>query len=490
MNQNESDACDALCREKLFYFVWGAFKVLYPGQKFHPAKHMELLCYTLEQVVSNPGKNLLVTMPPRYAKTFIISICFVAWQMGKDPTTKFLVASYGEGLAADQADLFKKLVESAWYKRLFPSMKINPKRSRPTDIQTTQGGRRKAISAGGEATGFGADIVIIDDIIKAQDAQSDVERQNKKNYFDQTLLSRINNKKLGHVIANQQRFHEDDPAAYLLTKDFDELCLRAIAEDDERWVIDNQVWERKRGEALYPELEDLKTLENIKKRVTAPVFSAQYQQNPVNPGGNQISWNKISFYPKILPRTEYIWVVQTWDTACSANPDSDYSACATIGYTKAKKWHLLEIHRGQYEYTNLRQNADYMIQKWRPDRVIIERASTGISLVSDLNEMFPAGRQSSLYSMMIHSMSHSTDKETRVYLNKDWLEEGRILLPESASWLPDFRRELLAFPSGLHDDQVDALFLAFEYLETPRGKSFVNRDPLTGRTRTNRRRRY
>jgi len=490
MNMNSQKALDALCRQNLFLFVWGAFKQLYPDRTFHPALHMELLCFTLEQTLKSPGKNLLVTMPPRYAKSFIISICFVAWMMGNDPTTKFLVASYGEGLAAEHAEIFKKLVESEWYKRIFPKMRINHKKSRAMDIQTTMGGRRKAISSGGEATGFGADIIIIDDIIKAADAKSDVERQNKKDYFDQTLLSRLNDKKSGHIIANQQRFHEDDPAAYLLTKDFDELCLRAIAEDDEQWVIGDKIWERKRGEALYPELEDLETLQKIKKRITSSVFSAQYQQNPVDPGGNQIAWERISFCPALLPRTEYTWVVQTWDTACSGDPDSDYSACVTVGYTKSGKWHLLEVHRGQYEYTDLRRNASQMIQKWRPDRVIIEKASTGISLISDLNEMFQNGRQSSLHSMLIQSMSHSTDKETRVYINKGWLEEGQILLPENASWLQDFRRELLAFPKGVHDDQVDALFLAFEYLELPRGKDFVNRDPRTGRTRVGRRRRY
>lgn len=489
--KNNQNPTNALCRSYLFYFVWEAHKQLNPGTDFKDAWHIELLSYELQKTLQSPGRKLVVTCPPRYGKSFIMSICFIAWAMGHNPNLRFLVASYSESLADEHADTFKKLIESAWYKALFPKMRIDPKKSRAADMQSTKGGRRKAISRGGTATGFGADIIVIDDIIKAADATSPVERLKAQEYFEQTLFSRLNDKKKGQIVANQQRFHEDDPAAALIGKGFEHLCLRAIAEEDEAWELyDGKVHHRARGEALFPELEDIHELQKIKSMISPPVFSAQYQQNPVNPGGNRISWDQLQFYnPDSFPyaRHEYTCIVQSWDTASLAEPNSDYSACTTIGWHKTGKWHIIDVTRGRLTYDKLRERAFFLAQHYRPDRVVIEAAASGYALITDMRQRFCKGRPS-LSQMHIISYSPKIGKEERVFTRQHKLEDGTFLLPARAPWLADFRHELTAFPAGKNDDQVDSLIQAVDYLETGAGRALLNRDPVTLRPRSPHRR--
>jgi predicted phage terminase large subunit-like protein len=409
--------------------------------------------------------------------------------MGKNPELKVLVASYGDTLALEHAQAFKALVETEWYQAVFPAFKL--KSPKVANLTTTSRGFRKAISVNGAVTGLGADIIVIDDIIKAADARSEVEREHARDFLNEGLFSRLDKKDTGHIVAIQQRFHEDDPAAYMAQIGFNLLCLRAIAEEDEEWDIGGQIWHRRRNEPLFPELESLATLEAIRQRVTPAVFSAQYQQNPINPGGNQISWQQVGFYPAPYPRSEYIKVLQGWDTASTAEPTSDYSACATLGLHISGEWHVLDIHRARYTFFDLEEAAARMINRWSPQYVLIESANTGYALIDRLRQRFRIYRPSRK-AMHIHGMPALMGKSERFFARQEWLEKRRVLLPESSPWLSDFRHELLAFPSGRHDDQIDALFQLFEFLETPRGRAFMNRDPETGRSPGSRRlrRRY
>ncbi len=477
---------NALCRESLFHFTWKAYETLYPGKSFFEAKHIRLMCHTLTKMLEQPGRCELITLPPRYCKSFVVSICFVAWVMGKTPNLKVLVASYGDALALEHAQTFKALVETEWYQSVFPAFKF--KSPKVANLTTTARGFRKAISVNGAVTGLGADIIVIDDIIKAADARSDVERERARNFLNEGLFSRLDKKDTGHIVAIQQRFHEDDPAAYMAEIGFNLLCLRAIAEENEEWDLGDEIWQRKRNEPLFPQLEDIATLETIKSRITPAVFSAQYQQNPINPGGNQISWQQIGFYSGPRPRNEYLKVLQGWDTASTAEPTSDYSACVTLGFHISGIWHVLDIHRARYAFYDLEEAAARMITRWSPQYILIESANTGFALIDRLRQRFKS-RRPSLTDMQIQGMSPLIGKSERFFARQDWLEQQRVLLPEAALWLSDFRHELLAFPSGRHDDQIDAMFQLFEFLETPRGRGFMNRNPVTGRSPGSRSRR-
>src|SRR4051812_15620019 len=159
---------DALKRERLEYFVQHAFRELNPSLPFVPAQHITLICDYLERIARGELKRLIINIPPRYGKSTIVSVAFVAWMMGHDPTLKFLVASYGEELANKLSRDFRAVVTAKWFHRAFPRFKIDPTKNTEAEIQTTELGLRKAISLGGAVTGLGGDVLIVDDPMKAQ----------------------------------------------------------------------------------------------------------------------------------------------------------------------------------------------------------------------------------------------------------------------------------------------------------------------------------
>jgi hypothetical protein len=131
-------------------------------------------------------QRLVITVPPRYLKSISVAVAFPAWWLGKDPSIKIMVASYGAELAMTHARDFRTLVNSDWYKRLFASMRPDPLRDTADKLLTTQRGGRKAVSLGGAVTGFGADVIILDDLMKASDAHSPVERDRAKQFYEQS----------------------------------------------------------------------------------------------------------------------------------------------------------------------------------------------------------------------------------------------------------------------------------------------------------------
>ena len=281
-------------------------------------------------------------------------------------------------------------------------------------------------------TGHGADILIIDDMMKADDARSETERQRVQEFYEQTLFSRLNDKQNGAIIAIQQRLHEDDLAGYLLAKgNFTHLELKAIAEADERHAIGNgRVYRRQRGEALFPAREPLAALAEIRKEIGSAVFSAQYQQNPVPPDGNRLRWEWFPTYDERPPRSFFQMVVQSWDTAVTAEPKSDFSACTTWGFREGK-WYLLDVFRARLEYPDLKRKVIALRDQWNADEAIVEIANTGYPLWQEL-------RDERLGPLVAYTPRD--DKETRFAVQTAKIERGRILIPRETDWLPAFKR--------------------------------------------------
>lgn len=469
----ERNALNTGLRTNLYLFVWKAFGTLHPGKAFVPAWHVEAMCCALQSVAEGDCRRLLITVPPRHLKSICTAVGLVAWLLGQDPSQRILVASYGAELAAKHARDFRMVVEADWYQQLFPRMRMDPKLNREAETMTTAKGGRKAVSLGGAVTGFGADLLIVDDLMKAADAASETERQRVKDYYEQTLFSRLNEKRSGRIVAIQQRLHEDDFAGYLMDKgNFTHLNLRAIAEQDEAFELYfKRSHERRKGAALFPEVEPPATLEEIRREIGAFAFSAQYQQNPVPPEGNRIRWEWFGQYEERRPRAWFQRVVQSWDTAVTAEPTSDFSVCMTWGFREGR-WYLLDLLRARYEYPELKRKVAALRDQWRADKVIVEYANTGIPLI----------REFRLEGLgLLESYNPKIDKETRLAAQTAKLETGSYLIPKQAAWLDDLKRELLAFPNGKYDDQVDSLVQFLDWVGSRRGRGFMARDPRTGR---------
>ena len=465
-----------LQREQFYPFAAQVFDTLHPGQRFQPAWHVQAMCHALQRVVHGDNRRLLITIPPRHMKSICTAVALVAWVLGHDPGKRIMVASYGSDLAEKHARDCRTILESAWYQRLFPGTRL--RRTALEDLQTTAGGGRFAVSLGGPATGFGADLLIVDDLMKAADAASPNERQRVQDYYEQTLYSRVNDKRSGAIIAIQQRLHEDDLAGYLINKGgFEQLNLPAIAECDETVALSlGRQHHRRIGDALFPEREPRAVLEEIRREVGPATFSAQYQQNPVPPGGNRLRWEWFQTYDEAPPRDELLTVVQSWDTACGSDPSADFSACTTWGLGKDGVWLLLDAQRRRLDYPDLRRWVRALQRTWQADVVLIEKAATGGALVADLRREEPRSPSATYFPW-----TPRLDKQSRFDAQTGKIEAGRVRIPHTAPWLEEFRRELLAFPKGRFDDQVDSATQFLDCLDTGFARDRVERALNGGR---------
>lgn len=454
MTRHDLRLLDTALRTDFLSFLRSCMLTLNPGAPFLENWHIEAIAYQLEQVRSGKVTRLIINLPPRSLKSITVSVAFPAFLLGHDPHCKIFGISYGADLATKHAGDFRSIVQSKWYRRIFPNMRLT--RSAETDVHTTKRGFRKATSINAALTGLGGDCFIIDDPLKPVDAQSDAQRNQLNQWFSNTLISRLDNKQTGAIIVVMQRVHLNDLTGHLLenSSDWTLLSLPAIAEADEQIAIgDGKFHLRRAGEALHPEHESITTLEKLRREVGSDIFAAQYQQCPVPPGGAMIKRAWLRYYDTVPERTYRAKVFQSWDTAAKAGAQNDWSVCTTW-MVLDKTYYLLDVTRGRYEYPRLRDTALALADRFKPSAVLIEDASTGIALAQEL-------RQGACF--VVKPVPVERDKVGRLYVQQAKFEAGLVLFPKSASFLPELEAELLAFPHGKTDDQVDSLSQALAY---------------------------
>lgn len=456
----------ALLRADLTAFVHRVFTTVSPGDVYRHNWHIEAITHELCRCRDGANTRLLITQPPRSLKSICSSVAFVAWALGHDPALRFVCVSYSQELAGELARQFRLVVDSDWYRALFPRMRLV--KDTGTQCVTSAGGGRIATSIGGTITGRGADIIIVDDPLKAEDAASETARAEVIRWYSTTLATRLNDKRRGVIVLVMQRLHEDDLAGYLLGQGgWHHLDLPAIATEDQ-WVRIGpdlaDVHYRREGDVLHPEREPRATLDRIKADLGSLAFSAQYQQRPVPLEGNLIKreWFRSFEAPPVAAHGTRI--VQSWDIAGTATARSDFSVCTTW-VVRRKDFYLLDVWRGRLEYPELKRKVVALQQAHSAATVLIEKAGLGLSLVQDLAADSPAG-----FPNPIRIAPHA-DKMTRMEAESARIEAGHVLLPRDAPWLGEFLAELLAFPNGRHDDQVDSVsqFLNWAWHHATRG---------------------
>jgi len=230
-------------REDLTSFIERSFYELHPDRQLDLAPHIEVIATKLEAVRRGEIKRLIINLPPRHLKSHCVSVAFIAWLLGHDPTKHVICASYGQDLAEDLAAACRRLMRSSFYRTLFGN--ILGARQAVNDFETVHGGRRLATSVGGVLTGRGADIIVLDDPQKADEALSETSRKATQTWFDNTLRSRLNDKANGVIIIVMQRLHQDDLIGHVLEQEhWDILSLPAIAEVDECHLIEGPLGRR------------------------------------------------------------------------------------------------------------------------------------------------------------------------------------------------------------------------------------------------------
>lgn len=449
---------EALLRGRLIAFTERCFNELMPAKEYLHNWHLEAIAYHLEQIASGEIKRLVITLPPRSLKSLIASVAFPAWLLGHDPHRRIISATYGRALATDHANQFRRVTKSYWYQALFPAMRVDPRKDTEEEVQTSVGGYRLTATVGGALTGRGGSTIIIDDAMKAADAQSEVARRNVNSWFDETLLSRLDDKRNDAIIIVMQRLHVDDLVGHVLRSGgWVHLDLPAIADEAAVVPISRQrFYHRKAGELLHPDREPQQVLDELRVAMGSAAFSAQYQQQPVPPGGNMIKWNWFGVWTHPPEKKGYSSkIVQSWDTALKSNQLADYSVGITALVEKDAIY-ILDVVRERLDYPALKKRIVREKEHWDADIVLIEDKGSGQSLIQDL-------RADLIFAKAILPVG---DKIVRMSACTAKIESGAVLLPRSARWLDEFKTELMAFPDGVHDDQVDALSQLINWTRT------------------------
>jgi hypothetical protein len=333
-------------REHLVAFNEKVFQTLDPGARYEHSWYLDHVCYALTRVARGEVRRLILAMPPRSMKSLTVSVGFTAWLLGQDPTKRIICASYADDLARKLSIDTRAVMESRWYRELFPETRLATKRN--AELITTHRGYRYAAGMNGGVLGRGADLIVVDDPIKATDALSQAERRRVNETFDSTFLTRLDDKRRGAIVVVMQRLHQDDLVGHVVgSGDWDIVSIPAIA--PERMVYRlgdpvDDVYIRQPQEVLHAR-EPREVLEEIRRAQGSLTFEAQYQQAPVPLQGNVVKRDWLRYYTRAPDRFDVLMV--SWDTASTISPDADYSV-GTVWGAKGLDFYLLDLVRDRF----------------------------------------------------------------------------------------------------------------------------------------------
>jgi hypothetical protein len=182
----------ALLRQDFHAFAQQCFSYLY-GKRLAPNWHIEAVCWHLTKAVKGTVTRSIINIPPRHLKSFCASVCLPAWILLHDPSAKVICVSYAQSLASNFSLMFRRILQASWYRKL-AQVRIDPRKNSEEEIATLQGGYRLATSIGGQLTGRGAQYIIIDDPMKADQAMSEAERTAVLDWYSSALTTRLDDK--------------------------------------------------------------------------------------------------------------------------------------------------------------------------------------------------------------------------------------------------------------------------------------------------------
>lgn len=428
-----------------------------PGAAYLPNWHIRLIADYLEAARCGEINRLIINVPPRALKSTCVSVAWPAWLLGHDPRSRIMAASYAHSLAIKHSIDCRAVMMSGWYRQLFPQVILTRDQNEKHKFMTTQRGFRLATSVGASAIGEGGNFLIIDDPQSPAQAMCTHGRQLANQWFDHNFATRLDDKNRGVMVLVMQRLHEHDLTGHLLSKGgWTHVNLPAVAPETISYHVRGASYTRQQGTLLHPERENELLLERAKIELGSHAFAAQYQQQPLPEEGAMIRpwWLKrYEQTPNVYERC-----VQSWDTGIKAGQEHDASACLTF-LEKDNVSYLCDVVRVRLEYPELKRLVIAQAQRWKPDVILIEDKASGQQLLQDLK------RETAL---PIIAMNPKGNKITRFAAVSALIEAGRVFLPKEALWLMEFEAELLSFPGGKNDDQVDAFT---QYLDWLRSKN-------------------
>jgi predicted phage terminase large subunit-like protein len=428
---------------------------------------------------------LIVNIPPRFAKSTLLSQMWQAWMLGREDSRRSSLFSitHTAGLAARDSRKTLEAVRSSWFKILFPQVTVGNRKETEMEWETDGGGYRLACGTGGQVTGRGADHLLVDDLIKAEDANSDQVREKANEWMGETLRNRLDDQKTGTITHIQQRLHERDATGYLKEEmkkpDADQYTHIVIPhEAPSRTTVEFRgvvYATREAKELLHPARIGPKEAAALRVAMRNN-YSGQYQQEPTKMVGGHLDPRRLLRLQgsgleikSRLGLTPVAYIDFAATEKQTQKNDPDFSCIEFWARDQLGRLICLDVWKQQTsDYGVIARTLIHMHRLWRPQFVKGERGAL-------LNLFQPVLRQQ--MQLIGHFLTleplpaRRTDKVERSLPYQGALNAGLVGVPEAAPWLPEFEAEHRAFPLGAHDDSLDPAFdAATDYDHLPRGE--------------------
>jgi predicted phage terminase large subunit-like protein len=444
-----------LCERSLYRFAREAWHVLEPGRPFVEGKHLKVICQRLEAVSAGYIRKLVINVPPRHTKTLIVSVIWPAWNWLRDPTKRYLCASYDLGLSLEHAMKMRRLIESPWFQeRWSERFKMTGDQDAKKYFENDKTGYRISTSVDAGTTGKGADVVIVDDPHNVRQAESDAKRAAVIEWWTQAISTRGNDPKTVAYVIVMQRVHEEDLAGYVLDneEDWQLLCFPARFDGERREdALGPYDWRTEEGELLWPERFGPREVDELARNLGPWGEAAQLQQRPVAKGGGlfQRAWFEVGdVAPAVLE------VVRFWDRAATEN-DGDWTVGLLLGRTPEGVWYVLDVIRFQGGPEQVEATIKQTAALDGPEVPVdleLQPGSAGKTEEASYYKAMPG------FVLRFHSPSGS--KVVRAAPIAGQAKAGNVKVLRR-DWTPGFLAEVEKFPRAKFDDQVDAFSGAY-----------------------------
>lgn len=425
----------------------------------------ELIANTLQKTIDKIRKKekvrIILSVPPRHGKSQLASIYFPAWALGNFPDLKIILSTYGAELSEKMGLQTRDVISSDIYKAIFPGISLRQDQKAKAKWMTNKSGSYTAVGLGGAVTGIGADVILIDDIMKSrEEAESETSRNTAWEYYRSTLYSRLEGH--GAVIVIMQRWHTDDLVGRLKeeeankrqegAKDYDEweiINFPAIAEEDE-YIEDKLV--RKEGETLWESKFPLSVLNNIRQTAGIYNFSSQYQQQPISAATQEFKEHMFRYFDEGDLSGKYLRYYTLVDPAISQAKTADNSVVLTI----AKEVNGPNIYR-------IREDAGHFTPSELIDLIFVHNNEYSSRVFVEAVQYQQAIKYNILEKQR-HLQKHFLVNEIKAKTRQSKELRIRGILPLYATGVIHHRRtdieyekELLTFPKGKRDDRIDTM---------------------------------
>lgn len=412
--------------------------------EFRPGRHHKLLASKLEDVESGRIKRLAVLMAPRHGKSKLSSELFPSWYLGRDPKRRILSLSYGQDLADVFGRSVRNYLKAPTFAALFPECKLSDDSNSIKRFNVSGGGGYATIGVGGATTGRGADLLLLDDLIKDREqADSPVYRENLIDWYKSVARTRL--QPGGSIVLVQTRWGTTDFVAWLLSEtaheNWEVISLPAIA-------FDNDPLNRQPGEALWPEAYPLLALEEIRQTLGSRDWNALYQQCPLS-DADLIFQNKwLQFYdqpPRVCDR-----IIHSWDLSFGGTQAGSSWVVGQVWGIVDENKYLLHMTREQMGFSDTLAAIRLTDKLYEADEILIENKANGPATIETLK---------SEIGYRLKAVEPGGSKSDRAYGIVPQFERGEVWFPNPLQheWVKPLLTEMQSFPKSVTDDCVDSM---------------------------------